>query len=200
MAERIPRRLWTAVEVLDPPATARVLEVGCGVGVAAGLVCRRLTTGHLTGLDRSGTAIERAERRLATYLEDGRADLQHRDLSTFHGDGRPYDLVFAVNVNVFWTGPATAEVERLTDLLAADGTVRLFYELPGRTEGHPAETMVSSALERGGLTADVTRPPGMLCITGRPSATGRASAAASVTPGERASPRDPAVRGSGSAP
>src|SRR5687767_10101146 len=103
MAEKIPRRLWTAVEILDPPPSARVLEVGCGAGVAAGLVCRRLTSGHLTALDRSATALERAERRLVDYLDDGRLDLQHRELADFLGDGRPYDLVFAVNVNLFWT-------------------------------------------------------------------------------------------------
>jgi trans-aconitate methyltransferase len=143
-----------------------VLEVGCGVGVAAGLICRRLTTGHLTALDRSATALERAQRRLADYLEDGRADLQHRELARFTGDGRPYDLVFAVNVNVFWTGSATQEVERLTDLVAEGGVVRLFYETPDDEHSRRAETWTASALRDGGFRTETIRPPGMVCVTG----------------------------------
>ena len=167
MAERIPRRLWTAVEVLDPPPTARVLELGCGAGVAAGLVCRRLTTGHITALDRSATAIERAERRLAAYLDEGRADLQHKDVADFHGDGRPYDLVFAVDLNLFWTGPATSEVQRLDDLLAEDGVVRLFYDPPHQDpdQARRAERRTVAALTGGGFTTEVTHPPGMVCVT-----------------------------------
>ena len=65
MADRIPPRLRTAVDVLDPAPNVRVLEVGCGPGVALALVCQRVTDGHVTGLDRSATAVERARARLA---------------------------------------------------------------------------------------------------------------------------------------
>ena len=147
MVQRVPDRLRVAVEVLDPAPDARILEVGCGVGIAVGLVCDRLTTGHVTGLDRSATAVERAEKRLVRCLEDGRADLQYKDLASFYGDGRPYAAIFAVNVNAFWVGPATAEVERLVDLLAERGVVRLFYDLPEGADEVRALTGARAALE-----------------------------------------------------
>lgn len=167
MAPRIPERVRVAVDVLDPAPDARVLEIGCGPGVAAGLLCDRVPSGHVTGLDRSATAIERAERRLRRYLDEGRADLQHRDLVDFHGDGRPYDVVFAVNVDVFWAHPADVEVARLADLVAVDGAVRLFYELPAGVGPHAAATGARAALERGGFAVRTRLVDGILCVEGR---------------------------------
>ncbi len=167
MADRVPARLRVAVDVVDPAPDARVLEVGCGPGVAMALLCARLVEGHVTGLDRSATAIERAEKRLRRFLEDGRADLQHRDLVAFHGDGRPYDSIFAVDVNAFWTGPADGEASRLRDLVADDGVVRLFYDPPGGAEGHPAADRSAAALRRVGLVARTEVVDGILCVTAR---------------------------------
>ena len=168
MADRVPARIRVAVDVMDPPPDARVLEIGCGPGVAMALLCERLVDGHVTGLDRSATAIERAERRLARHLDDGRADLQHRDLAAFHGDGRPFDVVFAVDVNVFWTGPSQTEASRLRDLVADTGVVHLFFAPPGDLAGHPAAERTAAALERAGFEARADVVDGVLCVTGRP--------------------------------
>jgi len=54
-------RLRLVVEQLDLRPDHRILEIGCGHGVAATLVCERLETGHLTAIDRSPRMIEAAE-------------------------------------------------------------------------------------------------------------------------------------------
>ena len=167
MTQRVPERLRVAVEVLDPAPDARILEVGCGAGVAVGLICDRLTTGHVTGLDRSATALERAEKRLARCLEEGRADLQYKDLAAFHGDGRPYDAIFAVNVNVFWVQPAAAEVARLVELLVEGGVVRLFYELPDGTDDERVVSGARAALEAGGFSVEAARTDDVVHLAGR---------------------------------
>jgi protein-L-isoaspartate O-methyltransferase len=72
------------VEVLDVAPHERVLEVGCGHGVAVSLVCELLDGGQITAVDRSlkmiaqrggGTEPPRKARFLAASLEQ--AELCH---------------------------------------------------------------------------------------------------------------------------
>ena len=48
-----------AVSALALTGTESVLEIGCGHGVAVRLVLERLTSGHITALDRSQKMIDR---------------------------------------------------------------------------------------------------------------------------------------------
>ena len=107
-----------------------MLEIGCGHGVAATLVCERLEGGRLTAVDRSAKMVEAAARRNAAHVDAGRAEflvaeLEHLDL----GDRR-FDVVFAVRVGLFHH-----ELERARELvapwLAEGGSVRAFHDEPG---------------------------------------------------------------------
>src|SRR3979490_3360537 len=68
----VPDRVRWAVDRIDPMPDSPLLEVGCGPGGAAELICPRLTTGRLTAIDRSATATARTSARNAHYIETAR--------------------------------------------------------------------------------------------------------------------------------
>src|ERR687896_786143 len=63
MAGKASERFVWAVDTLEVRPADRLLEVGCGHGVAVSLVCERLMTGTITAIDRSPKMIEMAARR-----------------------------------------------------------------------------------------------------------------------------------------
>jgi ubiquinone/menaquinone biosynthesis C-methylase UbiE len=126
----VSERLRAIVERLDIRPDDRVLEIGCGHGLAATLVCERLDGGRLTAVDRSAKMIEAASRRNAAYVEAGIAEflvaeLEHLDL----GDRR-FDTIFAVRVGHFHRHPDRARA-LVEPWLAPGGQVLVFFDPPG---------------------------------------------------------------------
>jgi ubiquinone/menaquinone biosynthesis C-methylase UbiE len=80
----------------------RVLEIGCGHGVAATMVCERLGEGgRLTAIDRSQKMIDAATRRNAAHVAAGRAEFLVMRLEDLDLGDRRYDTIFAVRVGLF---------------------------------------------------------------------------------------------------
>ena len=135
MSRRYPHasmsaRLEAIVDQLGLRPVDRVLEIGCGHGVAAALVCERLGTGRLTAVDRSPAMIEAARRRNAKHVESGRAEFLVASLEALDLGDRRFDLVFAVRVRLFHAEPDRAR-SLVWPWLAADGRVLTFYDTPG---------------------------------------------------------------------
>lgn len=80
----------------------RVLEIGCGPGVAAREVCRRIGHGHVVAIDRSATAIRIAGQASRAECEAGLLELRTVAIEDFAlADGEPrFDLAFAQRVGV----------------------------------------------------------------------------------------------------
>lgn len=127
-------RLGSIVEGLDFGPDDRVLEIGCGHGVAATFVCERLERGRLTAVDRSPKMIEAAARRNAEHVEEGRAEFLVAKLEDLDLGDRRFDTIFAVRVGLFHREPerAHALAERW---LAPGGTVHAFFDPPKRRSG-----------------------------------------------------------------
>ena len=128
------KRLRSVVEQLEIQPDDRVLEIGCGHGVAATLVCERLEGGRLTAIDRSAKMIEAAKRRNAAYVEAGRAEFLVASLEDLDLGERRFDRIFAVRVGLFHRDPDGARTlaERW---LVPGGAVFAFYDSPS---GRPA--------------------------------------------------------------
>jgi ubiquinone/menaquinone biosynthesis C-methylase UbiE len=120
-------RLEAIVAGLDVAPGARVLEIGCGHGVAATHLLARLEHGRLTAVDRSPKMIAAAARRNADAVAAGRAEFLVAELEDLGLGDRRFDLVLAVRVGLFHREPERAR--RLVEpWLAPGGTVHAFYD------------------------------------------------------------------------
>ena len=131
MAETMSTRLAAIVEALPLRPGMRVLEIGCGPGVAARAVLHRIPAGHVLAIDRSAKAIAQATARSAAELATGRMEFRCvavEDLVLRDGEA-PFDLAFAVRVGALdGRHPAAGRLAmaRLRTVLAHDG--RLFID------------------------------------------------------------------------
>lgn len=124
-----PERLVWAVERLDLKPADRVLEIGCGRGVAIALVCDRLKTGMITALDRSPAMTAAAKARNRDHIAAGRATVQTGALAEADFARTRFNKAFAVNVNAFWID-AARELTVIRSGLVARGVLHLVYEPP----------------------------------------------------------------------
>ena len=148
----------------------RLLEIGCGRGLAVGLVCERLVGGTITAIDHSATAIAAARSRNAAHVAAGRASFETVALADVDLPPAAFDKVFAVNVNLFWVRPAVAEVAVVMRLLRPTGTVHLLFEPPSASQSAGLADMVSSVLAAGGFevtTAVAKSPASLIGVIGR---------------------------------
>jgi SAM-dependent methyltransferase len=109
----------------------RVLEIGCGPGVAARAVLRRIGNGHVLGIDRSSKAIAQAVAGSREQLAAGGLEFRCIAIEDFvlaKGE-LPYDLAFAVRVGALdGRHPDAGQValRRIQDALIKGG--RLFID------------------------------------------------------------------------
>jgi ubiquinone/menaquinone biosynthesis C-methylase UbiE len=122
-------RLRAIVERLGVRPGDRVLEIGCGHGVAATFVCERLDGGRLTAVDRSPKMIAAAARRNAAHVEAGRAEFLVRRLEELDLGDRRFDKVLAVRVGLFHREPERARA-LLEPYLAPGGLVVSEFDPP----------------------------------------------------------------------
>lgn len=159
MSAKVPPRIAWAVERLGARPDHRVLEVGCGTGVAAALLAERVTEGRLLAIDRSASAVARTRARVTGE----HVEVLRCSLAAFLERDERFDRVLAVNVNVFWTAPDGPEVRGMPSLLADGGMLLVVYETPGR--GHRGPQVAAEALRAAGLQVDVEAGPSPGLVT-----------------------------------
>ncbi|HWN23174.1 MAG TPA: class I SAM-dependent methyltransferase [Gaiellaceae bacterium] len=160
MSSTIPERVRWAVETLAVEPEDRLLEIGCGPGVAISLIAERLDGGTISAIDRSPVAVERARWRNGAHVESGLATIRKAALEELQPSGERYDKVFAVNVNVFWVRDAGRELDLIRSLLAPGGSLFLFYGgAPAEARTTPIADTVLGALTKHGFSATQLTPP-----------------------------------------
>ena len=145
--------LGREVGVLAPQPEDRILEIGCGPGVAAALVCERLTTGCLIAIDRSAVAVQRTLRRGAEHVDAGLLAVRQTSLAALELPPASVDKAFAINVNLFWVKEADPELELLNRALRPGGTLAVLYDSDGPTSADRIVGPIYRSLRRHGFEA-----------------------------------------------
>jgi ubiquinone/menaquinone biosynthesis C-methylase UbiE len=150
------RNRWT-VDLLDLKPHHRVLEIGCGPGVALTACAAKLTTGRAVGLDHSAVMIAQAGKRLAGTIAEGKAQLVQGGLEQLAALPGPFDRIFSINVIQF-VGDIGTAIDAMTRVLAEGGLLAVTFQARvGRDKAEAAHEMadrLARAMSEAGL-ADI---------------------------------------------
>jgi ubiquinone/menaquinone biosynthesis C-methylase UbiE len=164
----VPARILWAVEQLDIHPRHHILEIGCGTGIAARLICERLTTGRLVAIDRSATAITAARKRNRAHEASGQATFVQGPLTEADFGRQRFDRILAINVNVFWRQPAR-ELEAIKRISKPAARLCLVFQPPSAAQtGRIAEATPRFLRDHGFSNIEVTtrdlQPATTVCI------------------------------------
>ena len=128
---RASDRIRDFVEALPLRPGLRVLEIGCGPGVAARLVAARVAPGQVLAIERSATAVAQARAACAAEIASGLLMARQCAVENFtlEPGEAPFDLAFAMRVGALDGRHPELETQalaRLAAVLAPSG--RLFID------------------------------------------------------------------------
>jgi cyclopropane fatty-acyl-phospholipid synthase-like methyltransferase len=172
-AKASARQAW-AVEQLDVQPRDRVLELGCGHGVAVSLICERLAGGMVVGVDRSPKMTAAATERNAEHVKDGRARIVTASLQDADLGDATFDKVLALHFPPLDRGDAAAVLAKVRDHLARGGALYVVAaplradELQAMAEATAARLRANSFAAEPARIADVDGQR-MLCVVARPA-------------------------------
>jgi SAM-dependent methyltransferase len=150
-------RLAWAVGCLDVGPDDRVLELGCGHGVAVSLVCEHLEGGHILALDRSSAMTDAALGRNRAHVEAGRATIVTAALHDADlGDAR-FDKVFGVHFPPLLRGDPERELAVIRRHLAPGGRLLVIFQPFGEDGVQPAVDRLHALLPAHGFTIEHER-------------------------------------------
>jgi SAM-dependent methyltransferase len=149
-SSNVARNRW-AVQLLDMQPTDRVLELGCGPGVALAALATRAIRGLVVGVDHSQVMIRQARRRNRAAVRAGQVRLIHTPVESLSLSDGPFDAALAVNTVGMWPDP-TARLRELGRLLRPGGRIAVVSQ--PRCPGATAVTSAAAANELAALLTE----------------------------------------------
>ena len=99
-----PLTNW-GIGFMDIQPTDRILDVGCGSGMAIKLIARIAVDGFVAGIDYSEVMVQQALKRNAAAVRAGRVEVRHGNISALSYDDEFFDKVIGVETFYFWPDP-----------------------------------------------------------------------------------------------
>jgi len=151
MSRKPSERIAWAVDLLDVQPDDRLLELGCGHGVAVSLVCERLDGGQIVALDRSPKMIAAAAKRNAKNVAAGYASFATASLRDAAFGDTSFDKVFGLHFPPVLRGEPSAELGVIWRSLGPEGHVYFFDQPLVAGSAKAVGTRVCHVLERHGF-------------------------------------------------
>jgi SAM-dependent methyltransferase len=145
MAKTADDDAWI-VDLLDVRPTDRVLEVGCGPGVALAILAERAPAGFVAGIDPSRAMIEQAARRAGDAVRQGAVEVRLGSADRIPYPDEAFTRACSIHTLYFWPS-VEAGLHELRRVLAPGG--RLVLGVRMRREG-----VGRLSASRYGLTAE----------------------------------------------
>ncbi len=168
------RSRWT-VERLALMGHHRVLEIGCGPGLALKACAARLENGQALGIDHSSLMVRQAGKRLAAEIESGRVVLRQGGLELLQREPGAFDRIFSINVVQFLPDLDEA-YGKIAAALKPGGLLATTYQprdrTPTREAAQSMAARVEAAMKRFGFQEVVCHelplaPAPAICILGQ---------------------------------
>ena len=142
---------WT-MGFMDLQSDDRVLDIGCGGGMAVKLIAGRVqqrtiaTEGFVAGVDYSEDMVQQARRRNAAAIRAGRVEVKHGNVAALPYDDASFDKVISVEAFYFWPDPI-ANLQEVRRAMGRGGLVALAMD--GSREASNWQTMATRAAQMG---------------------------------------------------
>ena len=150
-------------------ASDHLLEIGCGHGVAVSLVCKRLTTGSMTAIDRSATMVAMSRGRNAEYIASGQVTIEQASLHEADFGEQRFDKIFAIHVNLFRTH-AARDLGIIRHILKPNGTFYAMGQPLDAAATRATAESIATVLEHHGFSAETrygeVSSGAMYCVVG----------------------------------
>ncbi len=170
----VQRNRWT-VDLLNLKPEHRVLEIGCGPGLALEACATHVTQGSVLGVDHSATMARQASHRVRNEIASGTAAVLQIGADELHTLRGSFDRAFSLNVIQF-----VPDIDRLfTDvakLLAPRGMVATTYQPRSKNLTREQALGMADRTKMAMLSAGFSaitlhelelRPFPAVCVTGR---------------------------------
>jgi len=147
------RIIW-AVRQLSVDPDDQVLELGCGHGVAASVVCEELDGGHHVAIDRSPKMIAAVRERNADYLASGKVTFAAASLHEAMLPANRFDKTFGIHFPPILRGEASRELAVIKGTSAERGLLALVDQPPVTGSAVKVGDRVTAVLTEHGLTVE----------------------------------------------